>query len=58
MNELRSVVHITIFNVYVFIFLSIHNNILFIMCIINIVVGRCDNICKIENRVDWVGIEL
>jgi hypothetical protein len=28
MNELSSIVHITIFNVYVFIFLSIHNNIL------------------------------
>ena len=28
------------------------------MCIINIVVGRCDNICRIENWVDWVGIEL
>jgi len=59
LNELNSVVHITIFHVYVFIFfLSIHNDIRYIMYIINIMVDRCENIYGIETQDDWVGIKL
>jgi len=46
------------FNVCVFIFLSIHNDICYIMYIINIVVDVYDDVCGIETQDDWVMIEL
>jgi hypothetical protein len=58
MNKLSSVVHITILMSMCLYFYPSTIIFCYIMCIINIVVGRCDNICRIENRVGWVGIEL
>jgi len=46
------------FHVCIFIFLSIHNNICYIMYIINIVVDMYDDVYGIETQDDWVGIEL
>jgi hypothetical protein len=46
LNELNSIVHITIFHVYVFIFFYPSIMIFcYIIYIINIVVDRCENIC-------------
>ena len=38
--------------------LSIHNDICYIMFIINIVVDMYDDVCGIETQDDWVMIEL
>jgi hypothetical protein len=46
------------FHICVFIFLSIHNDICYIMYIINIVVDMYDDVCRIETQDDWVRIEL
>jgi hypothetical protein len=51
-NELNSVVHIIMFHVCVFIFLSIHNDICYIMFIINIVVAMYDDVYGIEIQDD------
>jgi hypothetical protein len=48
LNELNSVVHITMFYVCVFLFFSIHNDICYIMYIINIEVDMHDDVYGIE----------
>jgi len=45
-------------SMYLYFVLSIHNDIRYIMYIINIVVDRCENICGIETQDDWVEIKL
>ena len=46
------------FHVCVFIFISIHNDICYIMFIINIVVVMYDDVYGIVIQDDWVEIEL
>ena len=41
-----------------FFFLFIHNDICYLMYIINIVVNMNDDVCRIETQDDWVMIEL
>ena len=41
---------------YVYLYLlSIHNDICYLMYIINIMVDRCEYNCGIETQADWVG---
>jgi hypothetical protein len=44
-------------SMYLYFVLSLHNNIHYIMYIINIMVDRHENIYGIETQDDWVGIK-